>query len=343
MRSRGRSGCGPDPYLFHPEFLSGRATGYPEHVHWYNALASHRHGLPVLSAVVLLRPAADGPELTGEYEQAVPGWGQSLWFRYKVIRVWELPPERLLAAGLPVLPLAPVSQVSSEQLPGVLRAVAERLRNEAAPELKATLWAATEILLGLYHPNERVQELTKEVTTMILGIRGIEESSVYQDIFSKGEAKGRAPRARSRRRGRSCSAWAGRRWDNPTSGSWPWSPASTIPIASTACSTASSTSRPGRSCWPRPIPESRATEEGPAIRSGGEPPCEPTAASGSEGPRPPQCRSRSAWCGTAPIEGTTRPGTPRRAGGPGQARTSCGRDQAEAAGSLPSTQSPSSF
>ena len=27
---------------------------------------------------------------------------------------------------------------------------------------------------------------------MILGIRGIEESSVYQDIFGKGKAKGRA-------------------------------------------------------------------------------------------------------------------------------------------------------
>ncbi len=112
-----------------------------------------------------------------------------------------MPPERLLAAGLPVLPLAPVSQVSSEQLPGVLRAVAERLRNEAAPELKATLWAATEILLGLYHPNERVQELTKEVTAMILGIRGIEESSVYQDIFAKGEAKGRAEAGRGRGQG----------------------------------------------------------------------------------------------------------------------------------------------
>jgi hypothetical protein len=183
---------GPEPYLFHPEFLSGRAPGYPEHLHWYNSLASHRHGLPVLSVVVLLRPTADGPELTGEYERAVPGWGWNLWFRYKVIRVWELPPERLLAAGLPVLPLAPVSQVPAERLPEILRAVADRLRNEAGPGLKATLWAATEILLGLYHPSERVQELTGEITTMILGIRGIEESSVYQDIFAKGEAKGRA-------------------------------------------------------------------------------------------------------------------------------------------------------
>jgi hypothetical protein len=183
---------GPRPYLFHPEFLSGRAPDYPEHVHWYNALAGHRHGLPVLSAVVLLRPAADGPELTGEYEEVVPDWGWSVRFRYRVIRVWELPPERLLAAGLPVLPLAPVSRVLPDRLPEVLRAVAERLSNEAGPELKATLWAATEILLGLYHPSERVEELTKEVTAMVLGIRGIEESSVYQDIFAKGEAKGRA-------------------------------------------------------------------------------------------------------------------------------------------------------
>ena len=59
------------------------------------------------------------------------------------------------------------------------------------------MWAATEVLLGLNHPTERVQELTKEITTMILGIRGIEESSVYQDIFGKGEAKA-GPRARPR-------------------------------------------------------------------------------------------------------------------------------------------------
>jgi hypothetical protein len=31
-----------------------------------------------------------------------------------------------------------------------------------------------------------VYDLTKEITTMILGIRGIEESSVYQDIYAKG-------------------------------------------------------------------------------------------------------------------------------------------------------------
>jgi predicted transposase YdaD len=142
--------------------------------------------------VVLLRPAADGPELTGEYEQQFPGRGRNVWFRYDVVRLWELPPERLLQAGLPLLPLAPVSDVTSQRLPAVLTAVAERLRDEAEPELKKTLWAATEILLGLYHSEERVKELTEEITTMILGIPGIEESSVYQGILAKGEARGEA-------------------------------------------------------------------------------------------------------------------------------------------------------
>ncbi len=45
--------------------------------------------------------------------------------------------------------------------------------------------------MGLRYSRERVEELTRGISDMILGIRGIEESSVYQDIFGKGEAKGR--------------------------------------------------------------------------------------------------------------------------------------------------------
>jgi predicted transposase YdaD len=54
--------------------------------------------------------------------------------------------------------------------------------------------------VGLRYPREQVAELIKGVTNMVLGIRGIEESRVYQDIFAKGvaegEAKGRAEEAR---------------------------------------------------------------------------------------------------------------------------------------------------
>jgi hypothetical protein len=183
---------GPRPMIVHAEILAGRDLTLLERLFWYNTLLRRRHKIPVWSIAVLLRPGTDGPELTGRYVESFPDKGRNLWFKYDVIRVWQQPPERLLAAGLPVLPLAPVSDVSPERLPEVLAAVATRLKREAAPALQETLWAATKLMLGLNYPDERIAQLVKGVDDMILGIRGIEESSVYQSIFAKGKAEGRA-------------------------------------------------------------------------------------------------------------------------------------------------------
>src|SRR6185312_884263 len=54
---------GKEPSIVHTEFLSGRDLAYPEQAHWYNTLLDRRHQVPVWTVVVLLRPAADGPEL----------------------------------------------------------------------------------------------------------------------------------------------------------------------------------------------------------------------------------------------------------------------------------------
>src|SRR5262249_24112539 len=87
---------GPQPRIVHAEILAGRDLTLPERAHWYNTLLRRRHRVPVWTAVVLLRPAADGPDLTGTYEESFPGKGLSLWFAHDVIRVWQLPPEGLL-------------------------------------------------------------------------------------------------------------------------------------------------------------------------------------------------------------------------------------------------------
>ena len=96
---------GADPWIVHTEFLSGREANYPQQAIWYNILLQHRHQVPIWTVLILLRPQADGPELTGVYESEVPGCGKNHWFRYEVIRVWLEPPERLLRSGLPLLPL----------------------------------------------------------------------------------------------------------------------------------------------------------------------------------------------------------------------------------------------
>jgi predicted transposase YdaD len=113
------------------------------------------------------------------------------WFRYDVLRIWEQPVEKILAAGVPVLPLAPVANVGPERVSEVLVTISERFARETSSEQAATLWAATKVLMGLRYPKEQVEMLTRGVSAMILGIRGIEESSVYQDIFAQGRVEGR--------------------------------------------------------------------------------------------------------------------------------------------------------
>jgi predicted transposase YdaD len=112
-------------------------------------------------------------------------------FRYNVIRVWQQPVNFLLACGLTVLPLAPVSDVEPEKVPEVLLAIADRLARQASPDQAATLWNATQILMGLRYEEEQVDRFMKGVSAMLFGIRGIEESTVYQGILRKGKAIGR--------------------------------------------------------------------------------------------------------------------------------------------------------
>ena len=72
----------------------------------------------------------------------------------------------------------------------MLIAISDRLAKEISPEGAATLWNATRILMGLRHSQEKVVSIIEGVSAMLFGIRGIEESSVYQGILKRGEAQG---------------------------------------------------------------------------------------------------------------------------------------------------------
>ena len=186
----------PEPWIEHIELQAGRDTDLPDRVHSYSTLLNRRHKVPVHSTVVLLRPSADGPDLNGRHEKRYRNGDVYDYFRYDIVRVWEQPVDEILGAGLAVLPLAPVAAVELENVPSVLATISRRLVREASLGQAAVLWAATQILMGLRYSEEQVEEFVRGVSAMILGIRGIEESSVYQSIFAKGEAEGRVEEAR---------------------------------------------------------------------------------------------------------------------------------------------------
>jgi predicted transposase YdaD len=165
----------------HFEFQSGPDTSLPRRLHQYNALLEHRHELPVESIVVLLAAGANLRTINGIYERSLPTESQPyLQFRYRVIRVWELPVETILSAGPSVLPLAPISYVHKGQLSAVIKRMQERLATLSDHSKVGELWTATKMLMGLRYDKVFTEQL-------LLGARAMKESVTYQAIVEEGK------------------------------------------------------------------------------------------------------------------------------------------------------------
>jgi hypothetical protein len=153
-------------------------------LHVRHALLDDRHDMCVRSAVVVLRPEADSPRLTGHYARAFPGEESHLSFRYQVVRVWQLPPEPLLTGGLALLPLAPISAVTEDELPGIMKRMERRLSSRGARKQAQVVWSAAYLLLGLRYSRAVASQLFRGVVSM-------KESSTYQAIVEEGLLEGR--------------------------------------------------------------------------------------------------------------------------------------------------------
>jgi len=173
----------PEPWLLHVELQSGHDREIPRRLLRYNVLLDGRHDLPVESVLVLLRPGADGPALSGAYRRELPGQGSHLEFRYKVVRAWQQPVGAILEGGIGTLPLAPISAVAPEALPGVIRRMEERLDREVSEADAGMLWTATFLLMGLRYEPEFANLLLREV-------RAMKESTTYQFILEEGKSMG---------------------------------------------------------------------------------------------------------------------------------------------------------
>src|SRR5579875_1882717 len=136
-----------------------------------NVLLHDGYGLPVHSVVILLRPRADRGDLTGTLSyKARPGRGY-LDFVFEVIRLWQVPVERLLSSGLGTLPLAvlgqmPAGRTVDEVLPEVVPRLVERIDAEAQPGQGPILLTASFVLTGLRVSQQRVIELFQGVRKM---------------------------------------------------------------------------------------------------------------------------------------------------------------------------------
>lgn len=186
---------GDRPEAIHIEFESGHGgSELPGRLLRYNVLAGDALRLPVRSIAVLLRKEADSPRLTGRLERILPDGTVYHWFSYSVIRVWQIPAADFFAAGLSLLPLAPIAQVERADLPDVLARMDTRLEAAKAANLLTDadvkeLWTAAFVMMGLRYDRAFNQKLLQ-------GVMQMRESVTYQAIVEEGFDKGSLVEAR---------------------------------------------------------------------------------------------------------------------------------------------------
>ena len=111
-------------------------------------------------------------------------------FHYQVVRVWEIPVERILDADPSLLPLALLSDLAGTSPETVVHRIDDRLQTEVPPEQARLLWTSAYILMGLSYPPDISERL-------MTGVMQMRESSTYQKILAEGEAEGRIHEAQN--------------------------------------------------------------------------------------------------------------------------------------------------
>ena len=80
------------------------------------------------------------------------------------------------------MPLAPITNVTEDELPGLVKRMAERISTEPPPSA-AKPWTAAYVLMGLRY--------SKEVASHLLeGVPNMQESTTYQAILKQGRDQG---------------------------------------------------------------------------------------------------------------------------------------------------------
>ena len=101
---------------------------------WFRQAALfHRHRIPVLTVLVLLRREANSPGLTGQFEIRLPDGLVANQYNYRVVRIWQEDPETYLTSGVNLVPLAPLTNVTEKALPEVVQRMADRINVEPEP------------------------------------------------------------------------------------------------------------------------------------------------------------------------------------------------------------------
>ena len=92
------------------------------------------------------------------------GW-QTNQYNYRVVRMWDEDPEPYLTSGINLVPLAPITNVTEDELPGLVKRMEGRINAEPRPSARRSSGPPRTCLWG-YGTRKRLRHICwKECTT----------------------------------------------------------------------------------------------------------------------------------------------------------------------------------
>lgn len=170
--------------LVHVEYQTTPDAGMDGRTLAYNVWARSQYGLPVVSVVLVLLRSALSPQNTGRVVEFYDADAR-MDFAYRLIRLWELPVDALLAGPVTTLPFALFADFPPAELPAVVGRIRRRLADAPPRDRPKDVWAAARFFLDQRYTPEQLEAL-------MLTDADLEQTATYQRIIRKGRAEGEA-------------------------------------------------------------------------------------------------------------------------------------------------------
>ena len=169
----------------HLEFQAGKSGNrVPIRLIDYSIGVTEKYRLPVHSCVVLLRRQADSPVLTGAYKQRSRGVMPYLTFRYRVVRLWQVPVNTLLLPGSSVAVAGVLSDYGTLTADEIALRIAACINVISDIDTRAMLFTIAYNLAGLrFNDSQADIMFGREISVLE------KYSSTVQATLRRGEAR----------------------------------------------------------------------------------------------------------------------------------------------------------
>ncbi|MBE3566263.1 MAG: hypothetical protein IMW90_11100 [Thermogemmatispora sp.] len=173
------------PLLIHLEFQSRADPSMPQRLLMYNILADRRFGYPVLSCVIYLRRCGVP---TTPYQRFLPDDSPVHEFYFRIVKLWELSAQALLARQLPgLLPLLPLSREGHSRQ--VIRTMIERLQQARQYELLEVGLLLASLAWADAPASER-QWLQEQFTMLTEFLQELKQTDAARALIQEGRQEG---------------------------------------------------------------------------------------------------------------------------------------------------------